>query len=140
MLHHPNRTIRTFSALLRSMTSSAAPQTAKSSSSSCLSPSVSLPTSSPGLIPTTPIVEPSVTPFTPTSYYSTATSSSAPSSSSSSGKPVPIPDNGVDYRGKIVLAPMVRSGELPTRMIALRYGADLVWGKCRVLRFQLQTF
>jgi len=41
---------------------------------------------------------------------------------------VAIPKNGVDYRGKVVLAPMVRSGELPSRMMALRYGADLVWG------------
>ncbi|CAP60441.1 uncharacterized protein PODANS_1_7360 [Podospora anserina S mat+] len=41
---------------------------------------------------------------------------------------VPIPPNGVDYRGKIVLAPMVRSGELPARLLALKYGADLVWG------------
>ncbi|KAI9830772.1 MAG: hypothetical protein M1826_004405 [Phylliscum demangeonii] len=43
-------------------------------------------------------------------------------------KRVPIPRNGVDYRGAVVLAPMVRSGELPTRLLALRYGADLVWG------------
>ncbi|KAL8874226.1 MAG: hypothetical protein Q9174_000418 [Haloplaca sp. 1 TL-2023] len=43
-------------------------------------------------------------------------------------KPVPIPRNGVDYRGKVVLAPMVRSGELPSRLLALKYGADLVWG------------
>ncbi|KGO57580.1 tRNA-dihydrouridine synthase [Penicillium expansum] len=41
---------------------------------------------------------------------------------------VPIPPNGVDYRNKIVLAPMVRSGELPSRLLALKYGADLVWG------------
>lgn len=41
---------------------------------------------------------------------------------------VPIPLNGVDYRGKIVLAPMVRSGELPSRLLSLKYGADLVWG------------
>jgi tRNA-dihydrouridine synthase 2 len=41
---------------------------------------------------------------------------------------VPIPPNGVDYRGKVVLAPMVRSGELPCRLLALHYGADLVWG------------
>ncbi|RPA86933.1 FMN-linked oxidoreductase [Ascobolus immersus RN42] len=27
-----------------------------------------------------------------------------------------------------VLAPMVRSGELPTRLVSLAYGADLVWG------------
>lgn len=41
---------------------------------------------------------------------------------------VPIPKNGVDYRGKLALAPMVRSGELPSRLMALKYGADLVWG------------
>ncbi|KAL8814765.1 MAG: hypothetical protein Q9223_006039 [Gallowayella weberi] len=46
----------------------------------------------------------------------------------SSSKRVPIPKNGVDYRGKVVLAPMVRSGELPSRLLALKYGADLVWG------------
>lgn len=44
-------------------------------------------------------------------------------------KRVPIPSRGVDYRGKLVLAPMVRSGELPSRLLALHYGADLVWGK-----------
>ena len=44
-------------------------------------------------------------------------------------KRVPVPKNGVDYRGKIVLAPMVRSGELPSRLLALKYGADLVWGR-----------
>ena len=43
-------------------------------------------------------------------------------------KRVPISPNGVDYRGKVVLAPMVRSGELPSRLMALKYGADLVWG------------
>ncbi|OCK81239.1 FMN-linked oxidoreductase [Lepidopterella palustris CBS 459.81] len=43
-------------------------------------------------------------------------------------KRVPIPRYGVDYRGKVVLAPMVRSGELPSRLLALKYGADLVWG------------
>lgn len=42
---------------------------------------------------------------------------------------VPIPGRGVDYRGKLVLAPMVRSGELPSRLLALHYGADLVWGQ-----------
>lgn len=44
-------------------------------------------------------------------------------------KKVPTPFRGVDYRGKVVLAPMVRSGELPTRLLALHYGADLVWGQ-----------
>lgn len=43
-------------------------------------------------------------------------------------KRVPIPPRGVDYRGKVVLAPMVRSGELPMRLLSLHYGADLVWG------------
>ena len=46
----------------------------------------------------------------------------------STAKRVPIPKNGVDYRGKVVLAPMVRSGECPSRLLALKYGADLVWG------------
>ena len=45
-------------------------------------------------------------------------------------KKIPIPSRGVDYRGgKVVLAPMVRSGELPTRLLSLKYGADLVWGE-----------
>lgn len=47
---------------------------------------------------------------------------------SSAMKHVPIPSRGVDYRGKVVLAPMVRSGECPSRLLALHYGADLVWG------------
>ena len=55
-------------------------------------------------------------------FYSVATMTSPT-------KQVPIPRNGVDYRRKVVLAPMVRSGELPTRLLALRYGADLVWGR-----------
>jgi len=46
----------------------------------------------------------------------------------STPKKVLIPKNGVDYRNKIVLAPMVRSGECPSRLLALKYGADLVWG------------
>ena len=45
---------------------------------------------------------------------------------------VPIPKNGVDYRGTVVLAPMVRSGELPSRLLALKYGADLVWGNSHI--------
>ncbi|KAI1350144.1 tRNA-dihydrouridine synthase [Xylaria sp. FL0043] len=54
-------------------------------------------------------------------------------------KKVPIPRRGVDYRGKIVLAPMVRSGELPSRLLALRYGADLVWGPETVDRSMIGT-
>ncbi|KAH8550915.1 hypothetical protein BGW37DRAFT_426875 [Umbelopsis sp. PMI_123] len=33
----------------------------------------------------------------------------------------------VDYSNKVVLAPMVRIGTLPMRLLALEYGADLVW-------------
>ena len=51
----------------------------------------------------------------------------------------PIPPNGVDYRQKVVLAPMVRSGELPTRLLALKYGADLVWGPETVDRAMIGT-
>ncbi|KAF2789948.1 FMN-linked oxidoreductase [Melanomma pulvis-pyrius CBS 109.77] len=54
-------------------------------------------------------------------------------------KRVPIPKNGVDYRGKIVLAPMVRSGELPSRLLALKYGADLVWGPETIDRAMIGT-
>ena len=52
---------------------------------------------------------------------------------------VPIPRHGVDYRGAVALAPMVRSGELPTRLLALRYGADLVWGPETVDRALIGT-
>lgn len=54
-------------------------------------------------------------------------------------KRVPIPRNGVDYRGKVVLAPMVRSGEMPSRLLALHYGADLVWGPETVDRSMIGT-
>ena len=57
----------------------------------------------------------------------------------SAPKIVPIPKNGVDYRGKIVLAPMVRSGELPSRLLALHYGADLVWGPETIDRSMIGT-
>ncbi|KAH9973358.1 tRNA-dihydrouridine synthase 2 [Lactifluus volemus] len=33
-----------------------------------------------------------------------------------------------DYRNGLMLAPMVRSGALPTRLFALKHGAKLVWG------------
>jgi tRNA-dihydrouridine synthase 2 len=58
---------------------------------------------------------------------------------SHSPKRVSIPKNGVDYRGKVVLAPMVRSGELPSRLLALKYGADLVWGPETVDRSMIGT-
>lgn len=56
-----------------------------------------------------------------------------------SSRRVPIPKNGVDYRNKVVLAPMVRSGELPSRLLALKYGADLVWGPETVDRSMIGT-
>jgi tRNA-dihydrouridine synthase 2 len=59
---------------------------------------------------------------------SVMTSSPVSLSPTSIAPHVPIPKNGIDYRNKIVLAPMVRSGELPSRLLALNYGADLVWG------------
>lgn len=33
----------------------------------------------------------------------------------------------LDYTNKLVLAPMVRTGTLPTRLLSLYYGAGLVW-------------
>ncbi|KAK4688288.1 tRNA-dihydrouridine synthase 2, partial [Tremellales sp. Uapishka_1] len=33
----------------------------------------------------------------------------------------------LDYRNKLVLAPMVRTGSLPMRLLSLYYGAGLVW-------------
>jgi len=58
---------------------------------------------------------------------------------SSYNKRIPIPLRGVDFRAKVVLAPMVRSGELPSRLTALKYGADLVWGPEIVDRALLGT-
>jgi len=58
----------------------------------------------------------------------TPASPAVPAAAADAVKRVPIPPRGVDYRGKVVLAPMVRSGELPSRLLALHYGADLVWG------------
>ena len=52
---------------------------------------------------------------------------------------VPIPRRGVNYRNKTVLAPMVRSGELPSRLLALHYKADLVWGPETVDRSMIGT-
>merc|ERR1712141_84683 len=33
----------------------------------------------------------------------------------------------IDYVGKMILAPMVKIGALPTRLLAIHYGADLVY-------------
>jgi tRNA-dihydrouridine synthase 2 len=33
----------------------------------------------------------------------------------------------LDFKNKRMLAPMVRVGTLPMRLLSLKYGADLVW-------------
>lgn len=33
----------------------------------------------------------------------------------------------LDYKNKLILAPMVRVGTLPMRLLALRHGADIVY-------------
>ena len=43
------------------------------------------------------------------------------------------------YTNKVCLAPMVRSGELPIRLLALRYGCDLVWSPEYIDRKIIQT-
>ncbi|PWY99445.1 FMN-linked oxidoreductase [Testicularia cyperi] len=43
-------------------------------------------------------------------------------------EPVPASTSPLRYENSIVLAPMVRIGTLPTRLLSLEYGADLVWG------------
>jgi len=35
----------------------------------------------------------------------------------------------LDYRDKVILAPMVRVGTLPMRLLALEYGADIVYSE-----------
>lgn len=35
----------------------------------------------------------------------------------------------IDYRNKLILAPMVRVGTLSTRLLALRYGAHIVYSE-----------
>jgi tRNA-dihydrouridine synthase len=87
----------------------------------------------------------------PTTNTATATTSTSSNGTSDGPTPadvpspvalprVPIPPRGVDYRGKVVLAPMVRSGELPMRLMALHYGADLVWGMSSASRFHCYLF
>ncbi|OCH87557.1 FMN-linked oxidoreductase, partial [Obba rivulosa] len=44
-----------------------------------------------------------------------------------------------DYKNGVVLAPMVRSGALPTRLFALKHGASLVWGPETVDKALLHT-
>ena len=54
------------------------------------------------------------------------------SNSSSSSQSV---DNGaaqIDYSNKVILAPMVRVCTLPMRLLALEYGADIVYCEVRL--------
>lgn len=37
------------------------------------------------------------------------------------------------FQSKVILAPMVRIGKLPTRLLALDYGADLVYTEVQLL-------
>ena len=46
------------------------------------------------------------------------------------------------YQGKRILAPMVRVGTLPMRLLALKYGADIVYAevlKCSVLNYYVRA-
>ena len=36
------------------------------------------------------------------------------------------------YQGKRILAPMVRVGTLPMRLLALQYGADIVYAEVKI--------
>lgn len=38
-----------------------------------------------------------------------------------------VDSNHLQYANKIIMAPMVRVGTLPMRLLALRYGADIVY-------------
>ena len=38
-------------------------------------------------------------------------------------------EDRLHFRGVVCLAPMVRAGTLPLRLLALEYGADLVWSE-----------
>lgn len=38
----------------------------------------------------------------------------------------------LSYEGKVILAPMVRVGTLPMRLLALDYGADIVYTEVRL--------
>ena len=40
------------------------------------------------------------------------------------------------YQGKKILAPMVRVGTLPMRLLALKYGADIVYAEVRLYNSQ----
>ena len=42
----------------------------------------------------------------------------------------------LEYDNKLMLAPMVRIGTLPMRLLTLRYGADIVYSEVKLLIFK----
>ena len=42
-------------------------------------------------------------------------------------------NSALTYANKIMLAPMVRIGTLPMRLLALKYGADIVYSEVRLV-------
>lgn len=44
------------------------------------------------------------------------------------------------YRNELILAPMVRVGTLPMRLLALDYGADIVYCEVRGPQFPQRSF
>ncbi len=46
-----------------------------------------------------------------------------------------------DYRNKVILAPMVRCCTLAFRLLALEYGADIVYSEyCKIILINLKTY
>lgn len=45
----------------------------------------------------------------------------------------------LSYQNKLILAPMVRVGTLPLRLLALRYGADIVYSPELIAKKLLKT-
>ena len=53
--------------------------------------------------------------------------------------PTPVakkPRQGLNYEGKWILAPMVKIGTLPFRLLSLHYGADIVYTE-EIIDFRL---
>ncbi|SNX83781.1 related to tRNA dihydrouridine synthase [Melanopsichium pennsylvanicum] len=67
-----------------------------------------------------------------TSYQITPTDTQVPATNPHNEvddtAPIPACTSPLVYTNGIFLAPMVRIGTLPTRLLSLEYGADLVWG------------
>lgn len=47
--------------------------------------------------------------------------------------------SSLNYVNKLILAPMVRMGTLPLRLLALRYGADIVYTEEMVDKKMIRT-